>query len=69
MVSQASLSGTNHHPYPEFKFMKYLLFLTLFILVSPLRAGDEPGFVSLFNGVDLNGWDAKPDHFQFFAVP
>ncbi len=40
--------------------MKKLLFLTLFFLVSPLHGGDEPGFISLFNGVDLDGWDAKP---------
>jgi len=48
--------------------MKKLLFLILFFLVSPLGAGGEPRFVSLFNGVDLDGWDAKPDHFQFFAI-
>ena len=40
--------------------MKKILFFTLFILVSPLRADDEPGFISLFNGVNLDGWDAQP---------
>lgn len=40
--------------------MKKILFATLFLLASALRADDEPGFISLFNGVDLEGWDGKP---------
>ncbi len=40
--------------------MKKILFFTLFILASVLRADDEPGFISLFNGVNLDGWDAQP---------
>lgn len=40
--------------------MKKIPFFALFILVSALRADDDPGFIPIFNGVDLDGWDAQP---------
>ena len=42
------------------QIMKKILFVAFFILVSALSADDEPGFIPLFNGVDLDGWDSKP---------
>jgi hypothetical protein len=36
-----------------------IIFLILFLTAS-LHAADEPGFVPLFNGSDLDGWDGKP---------
>lgn len=38
---------------------KSIIFLSLFLTAS-LHAADEPGFVQLFNGTDLDGWDGKP---------
>ena len=32
----------------------------LLLVVGSLHAGDETGFVSIFNGEDLHGWDSKP---------
>lgn len=32
----------------------------LLLVVGSLHAGDETGFVPIFNGEDLQGWDSKP---------
>jgi len=40
--------------------MKYLVILSLFAFSASMFAGDEPGFVTLFNGKNLDGWDSKP---------
>ena len=40
--------------------MKTISFALLCLLPLSLHAGDEPGFVPLFNGKDLEGWDSKP---------
>jgi hypothetical protein len=40
--------------------MKNVLLLLLLILTASLYAADQPGFVQLFNGTDLDGWDGKP---------
>ncbi len=44
-----------------------LMILTAFVVICSvsLPAADEPGFVSLFNGKDLNGWDGNP---KFWSV-
>jgi hypothetical protein len=42
---------------------KHLLLIILAYAITPTllhAAEDEPGFVSIFNGRDLKGWDAKP---------
>ncbi len=40
--------------------MKTLILSLLLVTTTALHAADEPGFVSLFNGTDLGGWDGKP---------
>src|SRR4051812_38533919 len=36
----------------------------LFCNFTPVRAEDETGFKSLFNGKDLTGWDGDPEHWS-----
>lgn len=40
--------------------MKNALLLPLLVIATSLLAADEPGFVPLFNGNNLDGWDGKP---------
>ena len=40
--------------------MKNLVPLILFAFSASVFAGDEAGFVNLFNGKNLDGWDSKP---------
>jgi len=40
---------------------KIIVALALLGAVSFVRAADEPGFKSIFNGKDLTGWDGAPD--------
>jgi hypothetical protein len=44
------------------KPLKSLLVIAFaFLLIPSLRAADQQGFVSLFNGKDLSGWTMGPD--------
>ena len=40
--------------------MKNAIPLLLLVISASLHAADEPGFIPLFNGTDLDGWDGKP---------
>ena len=57
--TQSSLF-TKPHPKPNLSIMKTALLLPLLVIATSLHGTDEPGFVSLFNGKNLDGWDGKP---------
>jgi hypothetical protein len=38
--------------------------IVLLTLASTARAADEDGFVPMFNGTDLTGWEGQPDAWQ-----
>jgi hypothetical protein len=40
--------------------MKKTILLFFLFLTASLHAVDESGFVQLFNGTNLDGWDGKP---------
>jgi hypothetical protein len=42
------------------RYLVALLFITTTVSLSAFGADDEAGFVSMFNGKDLNGWEGKP---------
>lgn len=50
----------------KIKNLKLFCFIAVVFAASlPTQAADEPGFVSLFNGKDLSGWDGNP---KFWSV-
>lgn len=44
--------------------MKNTIFILILFFSASLHADVESGFVSLFNGSDLEGWDSKPDSWE-----
>ena len=40
--------------------MRSIAAALLSLLLTPCLAGQEDGFVPIFNGEDLDGWDGKP---------
>lgn len=43
---------------------RLVLLASLALSFTAVRAADEPGFKSLFNGTDLSGWEGMPAYFS-----